>query len=242
MSETLKKPLVLIIDDDPEFRNDILPAFVKKRLKGRPIEATDIQTGITQFIAHDASSDEPVDLAIVDMHMPWTKDTVRIHEHGGLIVLQALQFIRSYKINHCPIIIFTAHQTYEDCVQAIKHGADDYIPKFTTEGESNIALLEAACKKALERKAEAKQEVPSSQWLAANYAWLCEQHGGQWVVLVDEEQARAAGLDTTLENTVRSGLYIIHGKSYENVRKQLSSRPPLWHNASEIALLPTSQS
>lgn len=184
MPETPEGPLVLIIDDDDEFRDTIGPAFVRQRLKGRTIPAKDIKSGIRQFSAHDAHSDEPMDLAIVDMHIPPSESSIEIEGRGGLLVLEALRFIRTYKLNHCPVVIFTAYPSYEDCVEAVKNGADGYVPKVTESGSFlNLDLLEAACKKALNRRQEPEHEIPSSNWLTENYAWLCQKYGGKWMVL-----------------------------------------------------------
>jgi ActR/RegA family two-component response regulator len=236
MPEILEGPLVLIIDDDEEFRDDIGPAFVRQRLKGRVITAKDVKSGINYLNTHDAHGEDPIDLAIVDMHMPRSEDSIDTDERAGILYLG---FTLRYMKSHCATVIFTAYPTYENCVEAVKNGAYDYIPKMTESGEkSNLDLLEAACNKALSPREDPKHEVPSSDWLARNYKWLCDQYGGKCVVLVAEEQAKAAGLISGKSEKVRDGLFVIFGDSYPDVRQQINVNSVLWQKASAIAPLP----
>lgn len=117
---------VLIIEDEIELQGQI-----KRRLEGEGfvVDATgDGSEGL--FMA----SEYPLDLAIVDLGLP------------GLPGLEVIQRLRDDG-KHLPILILTARGKWEEKVQGLEAGADDYLVK-PFHMEELIARIRALARRA----------------------------------------------------------------------------------------------
>ena len=126
------KKKVLIVDDDESILWILQRMFKDKKIE--TVEARDGKSALDMLKGQDLS------IAIMDIRMP---------EKDGLDVL------REIKETGCqtPIIIMTAQGTMKNAVEAMKHGAFDYISKPFDIGE-----LEILVDRALEHR-KLKQEV-----------------------------------------------------------------------------------
>ena len=126
------KKKVLIVDDDESILWILQRMFKDKKIE--TVEARDGKSALDMLKGQDLS------IAIMDIRMP---------EKDGLDVL------REIKETGCqtPIIIMTAQGTMKNAVEAMKHGAFDYITKPFDIGE-----LEILVDRALEHR-KLKQEV-----------------------------------------------------------------------------------
>ena len=126
------KKKVLIVDDDESILWILQRMFKDKKIE--TVEARDGKSALDMLKGQDLS------IAIMDIRMP---------EKDGLDVL------REIKETGCqtPIIIMTAQGTMKNAVEAMKHGAFDYITKPFDIGE-----LEILVDRALEYR-KLKQEV-----------------------------------------------------------------------------------
>jgi CheY-like chemotaxis protein len=236
MPEKNRSPLVLIVDDDKEFREDIGPEFITKQLGSRVIKAEDVESGLRQLAEHDPHSADPVDLLIIDMHMPLSDDEIKISDEAGIL---CLRYAKRFNLDPPIVIVFTAHPSYDDCVRAAKDGADAYVLKLGEAGkEEPLVVLETVCKQYLAQTIEKQAPVPSADWLGEHYGWLCGAFGGRWVALIEKDDAAKAGYDVSSENRVQAGLFIIVGDSYSEVRDQIIAESALWKAEPAIALLP----
>lgn len=234
MNTRIKEPLVLIVDDDPEYREEILPEFVKTRLAGRALVAADVKSGLKVAAEHDPQSVDPLDLAIVDMHMPESPDTVAVKEGGIECVTQAL----GLRVHPKPVVVFTAYPDYANCVKAIRAGARAYVEKLPDTGEPGIDILERECKRLLAEEDEIKEKAPpSAVWMDRNYAWLCERYPGKWVAVVDESTGDAAQVNRA-EKVLRDGLYVLVGSTFRDVRADIIDDAALRAITPAIVMLP----
>ncbi|RMH20026.1 MAG: response regulator [Acidobacteria bacterium] len=101
---------ILVVDDNP-WNRDLICRRLKRR-GHRVLEAEDGNEALAQLAAHD------VDLMILDVMMPGM---------SGLEVLQRVRRDRSPA--ELPIIMATARNESEDVVEALSHGANDYVTK-----------------------------------------------------------------------------------------------------------------
>ena len=126
------KKKVLIVDDD-----ESILWILQRMFKDKKIETVEARDGKS---ALEMLKDQDLSIAIMDIRMP---------EKDGLDVL------REIKETGCqtPIIIMTAQGTMKNAVEAMKHGAFDYITKPFDIGE-----LEILVDRALEYR-KLKQEV-----------------------------------------------------------------------------------
>lgn len=107
--ETIRRPRVLVIDDDPLFRS-LIVSFLRKDYFVQ--EASDGEEGFRKAVAH------PPDIAIVDVQMPcW----------DGLKTLRA--FRNNETLSNLPIMMLTSDASRETVLTAINAGATDYLIK-----------------------------------------------------------------------------------------------------------------
>lgn len=126
---------VLIVDDEKDFC-DILFRVIKT-------------AGFTALVAHDGVMALDMirqglpDIVLLDMKMP---------EMDGMEILK-----RAKKLNpNLPIIMITAYSGVHDAVEAIKHGAHDYLPKPL----NNNALIQKIRSVISERGVSTKKKAP----------------------------------------------------------------------------------
>ena len=217
--------VVLVIDDDEEFRDDILPTFVERKLGARAVTAASIAGGIKQLSEHTRNTAEPAQLLILDMHMPESEAHVNVLADAGLQIMRHIRALREYKLVDCPIVVFTAYPSYANCVESVKAGADAYVPKYLEKpsDKSALDLLEEACKTVLKLAAQPGIAMPpSKEWLDRNYQWLLTAFPGYWVAFVSEEAARTVAIAGYV---ARDGVALVADDSYEAVRRQLLQVP-----------------
>jgi two-component system KDP operon response regulator KdpE len=127
------KPLVLIVEDDPQIRRFLRPTLTAEGYVY--FEAMTASEGIQQ-----AGSRRP-DLILLDLGLP---------DRDGLEVIRQ---VRSW--SQMPIVVLSARGQESDKIAALDLGADDYVAKPFGVGE-----LLARIRAALRRSARAASEEP----------------------------------------------------------------------------------
>ncbi len=127
----MKKPFVLLIDDDPSLRRVIEYSLVENGCVVRP--AASGEEGFALF------QKEPFDAVVTDITMP------------GMSGMEVLERIRKVDAG-IPVIIITAYGTIESAVSAMKQGAFDYITKPFNRDELRITLDRALRMRRLEKE------------------------------------------------------------------------------------------
>src|SRR5450432_1354442 len=117
---------VLVIEDEPALRES---------LKARLVEA-----GFSVDIAADgeeglyAALENPLDVAIVDLGLP------------KLSGLELIRRVRAARKSY-PILVLTARDSWQDKVEGLQAGADDYVAK-PFQFEEALARLQALLRRA----------------------------------------------------------------------------------------------
>jgi CheY-like chemotaxis protein len=214
MSAQKEIPRILCIDDDPNMIAtlvdvlSLLPAQVDIATNGK--DAVNVMVGASQ-------KGPPIRLVVLDRWIPKSPGGVE-DPSGGFDLLAAIP--RRYQLldPRTPMIVFTGHPTYEDCVDSIRAGAVDYIPKSSHDSEqNNVEALFQRCK-ALLYPEPRRDEV--SVWLDKHIDQLTRQFGGKIVGLVTESDALEAGIGD--KSLVRlDGFVIVPGDDYADVRASL---------------------
>ncbi len=109
MEERIKKPLILIVDDDKNICK-MIEASLKKERK------YEIETALNGEACLKSIQEECPDLVLMDIQMP------------GIDGIETLQKIKQ-EDSRIPVIMMTAHGTIERAVTSMKLGAYDFITK-----------------------------------------------------------------------------------------------------------------
>jgi DNA-binding NtrC family response regulator len=175
----MKKPSILLIDDDPSLR--------------RVIEYSLVESG---YSVHTAASGEEglalfqkgiCDAVVTDITMP------------GMSGLEVLVKVRQADPN-VPVIVITAYGTIESAVSAMKQGAFDYITKPFNRDELRITLERALKMRRLE-----KENVRLRAEVIDRYRFDAIVGGSEKIRAVIALAGRVAPSDATVLVTGESG-------------------------------------
>ncbi len=111
-SEPDRRPLILVVDDEPSVRAMVLAAIRVRGPQYRVVEAGRASEAITR-----AAEDQP-DLVLLDVALP---------DHDGFWVCRSLKAGETTK--HIPVVMLTAMGLPSDRERALEAGADGYIVK-----------------------------------------------------------------------------------------------------------------
>ena len=125
---------ILLVDDEAEFI-----ATLAKRMRARGLEVDTAPDGETAITLSQAA---PYDVVVLDLAMPGM---------DGLETLSHLQKID----DETQVILLTGHGNVSKCVEAMKHGATDFLEKPT----QFQALLEKVTAAARQRHELADQHM-----------------------------------------------------------------------------------
>ncbi len=125
MTKTNHSPRILIADDQP----DVLQAL-RLLLKGEGMNADTVSSPAEVMGAVEKSE---YDLILMDMN--YTRDTTSGQE--GLDLLQKIRTMDG----SLPIVVMTAWSSVEGAVEAMRHGAKDYVEKPWDDGRILATIL-----------------------------------------------------------------------------------------------------
>ncbi|WP_045769996.1 response regulator transcription factor [Xanthomonas albilineans] len=108
---TTDTPLGLLVDDDPLYLRTL-----QRTLARRGLETLTAESSVMALMLAAAS---PPDYALIDL---------KLGDESGLALIQPLRAIRS----DMRILLVTGYASIATAVEAIKLGADDYLPKPAT--------------------------------------------------------------------------------------------------------------
>lgn len=122
MSEKVKQKQILLVDDTANVLA-VLSDFLKSAAY-TVLEAKDAQGAI------EVVKEELADLALIDLRMP---------ETDGINLMLSLKKTKP----HLPVIIYSGYPSMNTAIEALKKGADDYIPKPFKLDELSTRIKEA---------------------------------------------------------------------------------------------------
>ena len=228
MNEQQRKPLILVVDDVPEYRESLLPRLVEA-IGCRVCKASNVQEAAIEASRHGPKSSDPLDLVILDMHLPLDAMSATVAEDDG-----GIQFLLGYRFYRCPVVVFTAYPSYRDCVVAMKAGATDYILKVRVGNEGGPDALREACERILKPTQGTEDAIPTRSWIEENHQWLGARYRGKWVAFVDKALGEHAKLQVDAE---RDGVLLLAGDSYEDVRERIQTSPEVLRSRPSLLLV-----
>jgi CheY-like chemotaxis protein len=239
------KKCVLIADDIKEYLYEEIPDDLRL-ICGADLEiitAADLQETLQKAVVHGRNSEQPLDLIVLDMHMPLHKGAKTIEPKAGIDALMVIQLLAKGEVASidCPIVIYTAYASLQNCFLAAKAGARAYISKFQQEyddrpTEGGREEFVSVCKELL--SSIDKNTVSAySQWLDINSRWLDVTFLGKWVALVQKNAAEKAGLADPSKHPERDGIVILSGATRKEVVDLVLSMPELLREFPEIFMV-----
>lgn len=116
------EPRVLLVDDEPDFLRSISPALHRRGME--------VSTAGSGQEGLDVLSRAVVDVVVLDMKMPGM---------GGMETLRAIK--KTYPL--IEIVVLTGHPSLETAVEAVKHGAYDFLMKPAEVEALTVKIREA---------------------------------------------------------------------------------------------------
>lgn len=152
---------ILVVDDEAVFRDSVCEI-----LRG---EGYTVQDAADGSAAHDMLMENDYDLVLLDIRMP------------GMTGIEILKVIEN-KAPDTKVILLTAHGTVETAIEALRHGAHDYILK----PASPHSILTSVAR-ALAQRAEKQQRKMLLDQLESSLKRLKDSEGINYTVDVERK-------------------------------------------------------
>ncbi|MCX6909758.1 MAG: response regulator [Verrucomicrobia bacterium] len=224
MNKTKNTRRMLLVDDDPLLKKTLVPL-----LEDLSCTCSCAATGdeAVDLMLEAAKEQKPFDIIILDLWVP-RKTGGQIDRQLGLLLLNTHYQILAYGT---PVIVFTNHPTFENCVNCIKAGAYDYLPKVAEEGNNTEKLL-LLCRKLLFPEFTDDER---SKWVKEHAAQLRERFAGKYVALIRE----AVGREAKLDQEPLDGWTFLVGESKQGIALKMLTDPILrWETPYVVDLTP----
>ncbi len=132
MSATSETPIrILLVEDNPAEAE-----YLEEVLRGARRFVGEVSHADTLKRAFERAATQPVDVLLLDLSLP---------DSAGLPTLQQV----TERLPSLPVVVLTGNDDEEVAVQALQHGAQDYLVKGRADGD----VLVRAIRYAIERKA-----------------------------------------------------------------------------------------
>jgi len=164
-------PRILIVED-----KDSLRAMLEEMLKAEGLSVIGLASG--SLAVERLRGGERVDLVLTDWRLPGA---------DGLAVLDAAQALDPT----LPVLVMTAYGSIETAVEAMKHGAEDFITK-----PVDPDLLRLLVSRAIERRARSRESLLFAEARARSMPTIIG--GSAAIRLVRAEAERVAATDATV--------------------------------------------
>jgi CheY-like chemotaxis protein len=166
--------MVLIVDDQPEWREALKEKFLAKSEVDYPY-SFEVECAADAEECIDAVRKKKYDVIVLDVKLG--------SGMNGLEVSFGLEQLLGFAT---PIrIILTGNPDYQDCVESMRHGAWDYIVKQNTESKlASVAVVDSVEARLRHVDVLKEQEqLIAIEWLPRNIEALQAQYGGQVVAI-----------------------------------------------------------
>ena len=230
------KCLALVVDDDLFLRKWIIKEL-EDRVKVKCETADNTKEGIAKFDEYADEMNRSFDFVVLDMHMPLDEDEVDVDEEAGVHLIRVISRFH-LKNPACAIIVFTAHPSPENQLDAIMAGASAYLAKHMDlkrrrEGADpfQIDQLIKMCQHLLNKKetgeisadGETNVSMPGVAWVRENYEKGLKKLVGKWVAFIPEKTAEVRSFFPEDECIVLGGFVVAHAVSPARLRQILLS-------------------
>jgi two-component system, NtrC family, response regulator AtoC len=173
-------PRILIVED-----KDSLRTMLEEMLKAEGLQVTGISSG-SQAVER-LRGGERVDLVLTDWRLPGA---------DGLAVLDAAIALDPT----LPVLVMTAFGSIETAVEAMKHGAEDFITK-----PVDPDLLRLLVSRAIERRARSRESLLFAEAQSRSIPPIVGESAAIWAVRAEAERVAATDATVLLEGESGTG-------------------------------------
>ncbi|MCI0563870.1 MAG: response regulator [Nitrososphaera sp.] len=177
MDEKNKK-IVLIVDDEPRMCESLKDRFTDCNENVDCLYKFEADVALSVAECVQKVRAKSYDVIVLDVRL-------EEEEEGGLKANLGLA-LREESGPERPVrIIFTGYPSYKQCVEAIRHGAWDYIVKEDVDDTSMFQIVVDSALKRLQQldlRRELEQQI-AAEWLPQHFHELQAKYGGQLVAL-----------------------------------------------------------
>ncbi len=173
-------PRILIVED-----KDSLRAMLEELLKAEGLQVTSIASG-SQAVER-LRAGERVDLVLTDWRLPGA---------DGLAVLDAAMALDST----LPVLVMTAFGSIETAVEAMKHGAEDFITK-----PVDPDLLRLLVSRSIERRVRSRESLLFAEAQSRSIPPIVGESGAIRAVRAEAERVAATDATVLLEGESGTG-------------------------------------
>ena len=188
MTRSQTSKIVLIVENEQPMAEILEQAFANRHKQEHHPYTFDVDVALTVKDGFEKIRVKHYDVIVLD---------IRFEGEGENVGLEVALGYAHYE--ETPVrIIYTAYPDYEKCIQAMRHGAWDFIDKHIGS-EHDVVNSALARLRQLDLRRELDLKI-AARWLPNNVRHLQKQFGGQLVALwprplSDEADVIANGLD-----------------------------------------------
>jgi CheY-like chemotaxis protein len=213
--EAIRTPRILCIEDVPDHA-----ARFKEALSAIPAEVDIAGNGDQALDFLTVPGRKAYDLIVLDVRIPRLAGGA-IDNRWGVNFMLHHQKYYSLVPSTTPVIVFTAYPLFNDCVECIRAGARDYLPKLDPYTQiSNLDLLVQRCTQLLH---ETPVDDTDLEWISKHEQELSALARCKYAAPIPAQTAKAAGVSGTLVG----GRVLIEGDTIEEIKRQLLVNPIL---------------
>jgi DNA-binding response OmpR family regulator len=180
-----KQPRLLIVEDDK-----LVCESLKALLSRLPARCEDVQSGdeAVESVLRGSSEGDPFRLIVLDVWVP-KKSGGEVEQSLAMLFLERNRTFRFIPPD-VPVVVFTSHESYADCVRCLKAGAFDYLPK-VEEGRNNMQVLFERCRELLNPP---RRPDPFFAWVRTHREELQKLFSGRVCAAFDPEVAQRSSV------------------------------------------------
>jgi CheY-like chemotaxis protein len=172
---------LLIVEDNPRFLNELLEWL-------QDYGYQQIETATSAAEAKEKLAD-PFDVIVADMRME--------EDDSGFTVVNEVKTRNLSSV----VIILTANDTVDDCRNAFKLGAWDYISKKSTPGTFFAEVLHESIQEAI-AYFNRWGNVQNEQWITENLETLEQNYFGQYIAVINKVVIDVADTEEALKQQI----------------------------------------
>jgi DNA-binding NtrC family response regulator len=210
---------VLLAEDDLSVRGSLKETFLEYGFL--VLEAGDIEQAL------ETIANQKMDAVVLDMRMPDHLDGLRLLRtafHFGLTNPAV------------PIIVFTGFESFDNCVESIKAGASDYLPKGKPD-VNTLRELVRRCERLIENPQHPGKAL-DNKWLTTSHTSLTEKFGGKRIAVFTTALSAGSALPGAVEI---NGLSVVAADTFEELRDLVMSNPTVRDSLPFMALVPNNR-